>query len=114
MAEEEDERAAEREEYVELVLSLVEQIPAGRAMTYGSIADLVGRRGPRSVGRVLSLFGAAVPWWRVVRADGSLPESHQREALAHYREEGTPLRGQLTDARRLRIDLGQAGWVPDA
>ncbi len=102
----------ERERYVETVLALVEQVPPGRATTYGVIADAVGSGGPRQVGQVMALYGSPVPWWRVVRADGSLPESHQREALAHYREEGTPLRGSLTDAASLRVDLGRSLWEP--
>ncbi len=104
--------ADEREAYVEQVLSIVERIPPGRATTYGAIADAVGQRGPRSVGRVMSLYGGGVPWWRVVRADGSLPPSHQGEAVGRYREEGTPLRGRLTDAASLRVDLATAGWFP--
>jgi alkylated DNA nucleotide flippase Atl1 len=101
---------AASDRYVETVLSLVEQIPAGRASTYGTIAEVVGRGGPRGVGRVMATFGGGVPWWRVVRADGSLPESHQREALARYREEETPLCGSLGDAASLRIDLTKAIW----
>ena len=102
----------DREAYVEQVLSLVEQIPPAMATTYGAIADAVGRGGPRQVGRTMAVYGGAVPWWRVVRADGSLPHSHQREAIAHYREEGTPLRGRLTDTASLRVDLEACGWVP--
>jgi alkylated DNA nucleotide flippase Atl1 len=102
----------DREAYVEAVLSLVEQVPAGRATTYGLIAEAVGRGGPRQVGRVLALEGGGVPWWRVVRADGSLPESHQREAVALYRAEATPLRGSIADAGSLRVDLARALWVP--
>ncbi len=98
--------------YVEAVLSLVERIPEGRATTYGVLADAVGRGGPRQIGRVMAMYGAPVPWWRVVRADGSLPTSHQREALAHYREEGTVLRGQITDAASLRVDLAAVLWTP--
>jgi alkylated DNA nucleotide flippase Atl1 len=95
------------EEYVEAVLSLVETVPRGRVTTYGALADAVGSRGPRGVGRVMATHGGAVPWWRVVRADGSLPPSHDAEALAHYREEGTPLR------RPGRVDMGRAAWWPD-
>jgi len=95
------------EEYAEAVLSLVEQVPRGRVTTYGTISDHVGS-GPRRVGRVLSLFGGSVPWWRVVRADGSLPPSHGDEARAHYLEEGTPLRTTG------RVDLRDAYWQPDA
>ena len=104
--------AEDREAYVEQVLSIVERIPPGRATSYGAIADAVGRGGPRQVGRTMALYGSAVPWWRVVRADGSLPESHRGEALAHYREEGTRLRGRLTDAAHLRVDLDACGWLP--
>ncbi len=98
--------------YVEAVLSLVEQIPSGRASTYGVLAEAVGSGGPRQVGRVLATYGGSVPWWRVVRADGSLPDSHRREALGRYREEGTPLRGSVTDASSLRVDVQAVLWVP--
>ena len=100
------------EAYVESVLRTVERIPPGRATTYSLIAEAVGRSGPRQVGRVLAMYGGAVPWWRVVRADGSLPPSHQHDALAHYREESTPLRGRLTNATALRVDLSRAVWLP--
>ena len=88
--------------YVEAVLTLVEQIPPGRVTTYGTLAEAVGSRGPRSVGRVMSTYGGSVPWWRVVRADGSLPPSHDEEARAHYLAEGTPLR------RTGRMDMAEA------
>lgn len=104
----------DQEGYVEDVLSLVERIPVGRVTTYGLIAEAVGRGGARGVGRVMALYGAPVPWWRVVRADGSLPESHQRDALAHYREEETPMRGRLRDASTLRVELRDCLWDPQA
>ncbi len=64
------------EDYVEAVLACVEAVPRGRVTTYGAIADAIGRFGPRRVGNVMSTHGGGVPWWRVVRADGSLPDSH--------------------------------------
>ena len=94
------------EDYVEAVLLVVEQIPRGRVTSYGAIADRVGVGGPRRVGRVMSLFGGSVPWWRVVRADGSLPPSHDDEARANYLDEGTPLRPSG------RVDMPQAFWRP--
>jgi len=48
-----------------------------------------------------------VPWWRVVRADGSLPPSHEDNARPHYLDEGTPLRG--TGA----VDMATAFWEPE-
>jgi alkylated DNA nucleotide flippase Atl1 len=94
--------------YVEAVLTLVEQVPPGRVTTYGAIADAVANRGPRSVGRVMSTYGGSVPWWRVVRADGSLPPSHDEEARLHYLEEGTPFRSSG------RVDMSRAAWWPPA
>lgn len=80
------------EEFVEQVLAVVARIPEGRVMTYGDIAEAIGSRAPRAVGRVLALFGHAVPWWRVVPSSGNPPQGHSAEALPHYLEEGTPLR----------------------
>ncbi len=94
------------EEYVEQVLSLVEQIPPGRVSTYGLIAEAVGSGGPRQVGNVMALHGGGVPWWRVVRADGSLPDSHGPDARQEYLAEGTPLRPSGA------VDIRSAVWVP--
>lgn len=94
------------EEYVEAVLAIVEQIPRGRVTTYGAIADALGRFGARRVGNVMATHGGSVPWWRVVRADGSLPPSHQDEARQTYLEEGTPLRPSGN------VDIVAAFWLP--
>ena len=50
--------------------------------------------------------GGRVPWWRVVRANGSLPPSHEASARQGYLAEGTPLRASG------RIDLARAFWQP--
>ena len=98
------------DDYVEQVLSLVEQIPPGRVSTYGLIAealfDSLGRGGPRQVGAVMATYGGPVPWWRVVRADGSLRDSHGPEARQAYLAEGTPLRPSGA------VDIRAAVWVP--
>jgi alkylated DNA nucleotide flippase Atl1 len=92
------------EEYVDRVLDVVAAIPAGRVMSYGDLADYLGAGGPRRVGRVLSLHGGGVPWWRVTRADGSPPPGHEQAALRRWRAEGTPLRadGRGADMKRAR------------
>ncbi|MCE7082497.1 MGMT family protein [Streptomyces sp. ST2-7A] len=92
---------------VDRVLAIAETIPPGRVLTYGDIAALVGSGGPRGVGRAMALYGATVPWWRVIRADGRPPAGHEARALAHYRAEGTPLR--TLDPPR--VDLGRARWT---
>ncbi len=94
------------EEYVELVLSVVEEIPWGRVTSYGAIAGVVGG-GPRQVGAVMARHGGPVPWWRVVRADGSLPPSHEENARPHYLDEATPLRPSGA------VDMAAAFWEPE-
>lgn len=99
-------------EYAERVLDVAELIPAGRVMTYGDIAEWLGDGGPRQVGRVMALYGGAVPWWRVVRADGALLPGHELRALNHYREENTPLREapRNADGHVPRLDMRRARW----
>lgn len=63
-------------------------------MTYGDIAWAIGSHAPRMVGKVMAHYGHAVPWWRVVPASGLPPGNLSAEALPHYLEEGTPLRGE--------------------
>jgi alkylated DNA nucleotide flippase Atl1 len=97
------------DDYVEAVLSLVEQVPRGRVTTYGALADALFDDfggGPRQVGSVMARHGAPVPWWRVVRADGTLPPSHGDRARQAYLEEGTPLRSSGA------VDLRAALWLP--
>lgn len=96
-------------DFTEEVLAFVERIPAGRVVTYGLIADhLAGaglRGGARQVGRVMALEGAAVPWWRVVRANGSLPPHLMLDAQKEWSREKTPV-------KRGRVDVAEAVWHP--
>ncbi len=104
--------ADELPEYAERVLAVAEEIPPGRVMTYGDIAEWLGEGGPRQVGRVMALYGGAVPWWRVVRADGGLLPGSELRALDHYRDEATPLRAAARSAEGHvpRIDMRRARW----
>ncbi|WP_399129105.1 MGMT family protein [Actinacidiphila sp. ITFR-21] len=99
-------------EYAERVLDTADLIPPGKVMTYGDVAEWVGRGGPRQVGRVLALYGGGVPWWRVVRADGVLLPGHELRALDAYRAEGTPLResGPAAEGHLPRVDMRRARW----
>jgi alkylated DNA nucleotide flippase Atl1 len=94
-------------DFADRVLDVVDAIPPGQVMSYGDIAEYLGQGGPRQVGRVMSLWGGGVAWWRVIRADGSFLPGHEREALAHYRQEGTPLRG-TGPGGGLRVDMRKA------
>jgi alkylated DNA nucleotide flippase Atl1 len=99
-------------EYAERVLEVAELIPPGRVMTYGDVAEWLEEGGPRQVGRVMALYGGAVPWWRVVRADGHLLPGHELRALDHYRAEGTPLKeaSRAAEGHLPRLDMRRARW----
>jgi alkylated DNA nucleotide flippase Atl1 len=101
-------------EFAERVLGVAENIPPGRVMSYGDIAEYLGEAGPRQVGRVMALWGGAVAWWRVIHADGSFLSGHEREALARYLEEDTPLR-RTRDGAFSGVDMRRARWLtPDS
>lgn len=95
----------DRLEYDEAVLEVAALIPPGKVLSYGDIAELLGSGGPRQVGKAMSRSGSAVSWWRVLRADGSLPADLQTRAEIQWVAEGTPQRasGVLMKAAR---------WVP--
>lgn len=128
----------------ERVLDLVARIPPGRVMAYGDVAacladaevaDAPGepadseepgepgepgspgepvRLGPRQVGRIMALYGGGVPWWRVLRADGTHAPGLE-EGLRKLRAEGAPLRagGTRVDMARARWDGGAGGTGAD-
>ena len=99
-------------DFDEAVLELVAQIPPGRAMAYGSVAACLGSRAARRVGWVMRTAGdEALPWWRVVSAEGLLPPPLWAGAHEHYLREGTPLRRA---GDRTAVDLRRAAWSPTA
>jgi alkylated DNA nucleotide flippase Atl1 len=61
---------------------------------------------PRHAGAVLSRCeDPAVPWQRIVRADGSLAKGERQRRLLEA--EGVPFRGG-------RVDMARAWWPPEA
>jgi alkylated DNA nucleotide flippase Atl1 len=101
------------DDYAELVLSVVEQIPRGQVATYGDIAEMVGRGGPRQVGHVMARFGGGVPWWRVVRADGRPARSLEEHGLRLLRADKTPIKGDRVDMARARFKIDKPGGEED-
>lgn len=92
-------------DFADDVLDLVDRIPTGHVLTYGDVAEYLGVGGPRSVARVLSREGSSVPWWRVLRADGTPAPQVADRAYERYRAEGTPLRRGGT-----HVDMARARW----
>jgi alkylated DNA nucleotide flippase Atl1 len=80
------------------VLDRVREIPAGFVRTYGDVSP----GAPRFAGAVLfECDDPDLPWWRVVRADGTLAKGNRqrRQLIA----EGVPFRGDRIDMRRARL-----------
>ena len=82
------------------VLERVRGTPEGFVRTYGDVSP----GAPRYAGSVLfAVDEPDLPWWRVVRADGSLAKGdRQRELLV---AEGVPFKGE-------RVDMSLARVVP--
>jgi len=92
------------DDLVERVLTVVESIPAGQICSYGDIAELL-EVGPRQIGAVMSVYGAAVPWWRVTNANGELPPHLLDDARQHWMGEGI---GLASNGRGCRIRVHRA------
>ena len=91
------------------ILACVESIPSGRVMSYGDVAEFVGTRSARIVGRVLAIDGGTVPWHRVVRADGSCADHLYAEQRQRLLAEGVLFRGDRVDLTRFRWDGRRVG-----
>ena len=88
------------------------QIPQGKVVTYGQVAELAGLAGKsRMVGRCLGQLpeGSRLPWHRVINAQGkiSLPvgsEGYDRQ-VGRLQEEGVVVLNG-------RVKLSEFRWQP--
>jgi alkylated DNA nucleotide flippase Atl1 len=88
-------RTGRREEEV---LRRVWAIPPGFVRTYGDVSP----GAPRFAGAVLFECGDPdLPWWRVVRADGSLAKGARQRR--HLVADGVPFRGERVDMASARL-----------
>ena len=82
----------------EEVLDRIRAIPEGFVRSYGDLSP----GAPRYAGTVLrGCDDPDLPWWRVVRADGSLAKGERQRALLDA--EGVPFRGARVDMRVARM-----------
>ena len=80
------------------VLARVRSTPVGFVRAYGDVSP----GAPRFAGTVLSRCDdPALPWHRIVRADGSLAKGARQRALLEA--EGVPFRGERVDMRAARL-----------
>ena len=98
------------------ILSVVDEIPAGRVASYGQIARLTGRdKNARLVGKILGMaeYYGEYPCHRVVNHAGRLAPhfAGQRERLM---AEGVELKKNgCVDMRKYRWESGEEGTFPD-
>ncbi len=87
-----------RDDRAERILARVRATPVGFVRTYGDVSP----GAPRVAGAVLhDCDDPAVPWHRIVRADGSLAKGHRQRSLLEA--EGVPFRGSRVDLRVARL-----------
>ncbi|HEX8922402.1 MAG TPA: MGMT family protein [Pyrinomonadaceae bacterium] len=108
-----DRAVQESANYRERVYEIVRRIPAGRVMTYGQIAEILGEGyTPRTVGFVMHAADEEkTQWQRVINSQGAcstsrvvLPPDKQQRMLE--------AEGVVFDARG-RCDLGRYRWTPE-
>ncbi|HET6550007.1 MAG TPA: MGMT family protein [Solirubrobacter sp.] len=79
------------------MLARIRATPEGFVRAYGDVSP----GAPRFAGTVLHATGEDVPWWRIVRADGSLAKGARQRALLEA--EGVPFRGSRVDMHLARL-----------
>lgn len=108
---------AERDAFFRLVWDFVRQVPVGRVVSYGQVAQALSpplglgpdeyrREGARLVGNAMAASPEGVPWHRVVNAQGRLsgaPATRQQRLL---QAEGVA----FFDGR---LDMASARWTGD-
>lgn len=77
------------------VRAAVQSIAPGQTAGYARVALMAGKPGAaRAVVRALHALDD-VPWWRVVRSDGTLAEAVAVEQARRLRQEGVPVVGRV-------------------
>lgn len=83
------------------ILERVRRVPPGYVTTYGDLCP----GAPRQAGRALSQTPPGLPWWRVVRSDGTWPKGEDQRA--RLLAEDVPIRGR-------RVVMAEARIPPEA
>ena len=92
-------------------------IPAGKVLGYGHLASMIGRPGyARHVGTALSRLlpetsTNVVPWWRVVRSDGSI--AMQGNITRGPRQVALLQQELVPFISPHKVNMRLARWVPE-
>jgi methylated-DNA-protein-cysteine methyltransferase-like protein len=80
--------------FSEKVAEVVRAIPPGTTLSYGTVAMFAGRPGaPRAALRALGST-PGLPWWRVIRSDGTMAEQVAAEQGKKLAAEGAVIVGR--------------------
>lgn len=88
------------------------QVPEGKVVSYGQLADLAGLgRAARWVGRTLGQLpqGSRLPWHRVIGASGRLS---LQPGTPSGDEQRARLRAEGVNVANNRVDMLRHGWRP--
>jgi methylated-DNA-protein-cysteine methyltransferase-like protein len=103
----------DEQSYREKVYAIVRQIPAGKVMTYGQIAEMLGEGyTPRTIGYVMHAADTEkIPWQRVINSQGgcstgkmTMPVNIQQKILE---DEG------VVFSEKGKCDLQKYQWFPE-
>jgi methylated-DNA-protein-cysteine methyltransferase-like protein len=99
-------------DYRERVFRIVRMIPAGRVMTYGQIAEILGDGyTPRTVGFVMHSSNDKTPWHRVINAQGGC--STRGLVLPHDKQQRMLEAEGISFDKRGRCNLQEYVWIPE-
>lgn len=95
--------------FFEKVYKIVKQIPVGRVMTYGQIAEVIGTRDARKVGWALhGNQNKAVPCYRVVNKDGKIAQNY---SMGGWGEQKMKLVSEgVVFKDKMHVDLDRCLW----
>jgi methylated-DNA-protein-cysteine methyltransferase-like protein len=85
-------------EFEAAVRRVVKAIPRGKTFSYGQVALFANKPGAaRAVVRALHAL-EGLPWWRVIRSNGTLAPQVAREQSKKLRAEGVAVKGRRVPA----------------
>lgn len=97
--------------YRERVYTFVRQIPAGKVMTYGQLAIILGEGyTARTVGYVMHGADVGVPWQRVINSQGKCSTGRLTIPL-NLQQELLEAEGVVFDERG-KCDMSKFQWFP--
>jgi methylated-DNA-protein-cysteine methyltransferase-like protein len=87
--------------FEQAVVAAVKAIPRGTTASYARVALFAGKPGAaRGVVRALRVAPKGLPWWRVIRSDGTMAKEVAAEQARRLKAEGVEVRGRRVLGRK--------------